>query len=108
MNGRRTLVSLVSLIAAMAITLAACGSSSKPSSTGGGGASTTASTAPVVNKTLGPGVTADSVKLGISLIDFKCIQQFIDFTRPNQQPVYQAFIDDVNDRGGVNGRKIVA
>src|SRR5262249_3265285 len=38
----------------------------------------------------------------------KCIQQFIDFTRPNQQPVYQAFIDDVNQKGGINGRKIVA
>ena len=54
-----------------------------------------------------PGVTADSIKLGISLIDFKCIQQFIDFTRPNQQAIYQAFIDDVNKKGGINGRKIV-
>ena len=55
-----------------------------------------------------PGVTADSIKLGVSLIDFKCIQQFIDFTRPNQQAIYQAFIDDVNANDGINGRKIVA
>ena len=61
-----------------------------------------------MSKTLGPGVTADSIKLGISLIDLKCIQQFINFTRPNQQAVYQAFIDDVNKKGGINGRKIVA
>ena len=52
-------------------------------------------------------MTADSIKLGISLVDFKCIQQFIDFTRPNQQAIYQAFIDDVNKKGGINGRKIV-
>ena len=104
MNGRRT---LVALIAAMAITLAACGSSSKSSNSGGSG-STTSTTQHVVNKTLGTGVTADSIKLGVSLIDFKCIQQFIDFTRPNQQPVYQAFIDNVNKNGGINGRKIVA
>jgi ABC-type branched-subunit amino acid transport system substrate-binding protein len=105
MNGRRTL-SFVALIAATAITLAACGSSSKPTSTGGGAATST--TLHVVNKTLGPGVTANSVKLGISLVQFKCIQSFIDFTRPHQEEVYQAFIDDVNKKGGVNGRKIVA
>jgi ABC-type branched-subunit amino acid transport system substrate-binding protein len=104
MNSRRIFVTLV---VAIAVTLAACGSSSK-SSSGGSGSTTTASTAPaVVSKTLGPGVTADSIKLGVSLIDFKCIQQFIDFTRPNQQAIYQAFIDDVNAKGGINGRKIV-
>jgi ABC-type branched-subunit amino acid transport system substrate-binding protein len=103
MNGRRT---LVALIAALAITLAACGSSSKPTSTGGG---STSSTGPaVVSKTLGPGVTADSIKIGVSLVDFKCIQQFIDFTRPNQQAIYQAFFNDVNKKGGINGRKLVA
>jgi ABC-type branched-subunit amino acid transport system substrate-binding protein len=105
MNGRRT---LVACIAALAITLAACGSSSKNSSTGGGG-TTTSSTGPAaVSKTLGPGVTANSIKIGISLIDFKCIQQFIDFTRPNQQAIYQDFINDVNKKGGINGRQIAA
>ena len=75
---------------------------------GGGGAAATTTTGPLVlTKTLGPGVTADSIKLGISLIDFKCIQHFIDFTRPNQQAIYQAFVDDVNKKGGINGRKIV-
>ena len=105
MNQRRVLVAIV---IAIAVTVAACGSSAKTTSTGGGGGSTTASTTPVVSKTLGPGVTANSIKVGISLIDFKCIQQFIDFTRPNQQAIYQAFIDDVNTKGGINGRKIVA
>ena len=61
-----------------------------------------------MSKAPGTGVTADSIKIGISLIDFKCIQQFIDFTRPNQQAIYQAFVDDVNKKGGINGRKIVA
>ena len=110
MNGRRFLVTLTVVLALVA---AACGSSSKS----GGGTSTTSAapgngatttTAPVVlTKTPGTGVTADSIKLGVSLIDFKCIQQFIDFTRPNQQAIYQAFIDDVNNKGGISGRKIV-
>jgi ABC-type branched-subunit amino acid transport system substrate-binding protein len=103
MNRRRALVALT---AVLALTLAACGSSSKTVAPPPAGSTTT--TAPVVSTAPGVGVTADSIKLGISLIDFKCIQQFIDFTRPNQQVVYQAFIDDVNEKGGINGRKIVA
>ena len=105
MNRRRVIVALV---VAIAVTLAACGSSGKTSSGGGGGKATTTTATPVVSKTLGPGVTADSIKVGVSLIDFKCIQQFIDFTRPNQQAIYQAFVDDVNQKGGINGRKIIA
>jgi ABC-type branched-subunit amino acid transport system substrate-binding protein len=97
---------MVSVVVVLALIGAACGSSGK-TTTSSGGAPTTAGPV-VVSKTLGPGVTADSIKIGISLIDFKCIQQFIDFTRPNQQAIYQAFVDDVNKKGGVNGRKLVA
>jgi ABC-type branched-subunit amino acid transport system substrate-binding protein len=103
MNRRRV---LVALIAALALTLAACGSSGKANVSPPAASTTTAP--PVVSKVLGPGVTATSIKLGISLVDFKCIQQFIDFTRPNQQAIYQAFINDVNKKGGINGRKLVA
>ncbi|HEV7523928.1 MAG TPA: ABC transporter substrate-binding protein [Acidimicrobiia bacterium] len=92
----------IALVVVLALVTAACGSSK-------GGAPAASTTTPsVVSKTLGPGVTANSIKLGVSLIDFKCIQQYIDFTRPVQQPIYQAFIDDVNAKGGINGRKIVA
>jgi ABC-type branched-subunit amino acid transport system substrate-binding protein len=104
-HGRRGLVGAI-VIAAMI--LAACGSSS-PKASPGGTNSTTGTTAPaVVSKTLGTGVTANSIKIGISLIDFKCIQQFIDFTRPNQQAIYQDFVDAVNKNGGINGRQLVA
>ena len=103
MNGRRL---FVALIVAIALVMAACGSSSKSVAPPPAGSTTT--TTPVVSTALGTGVTATSIKLGISLVDFKCIQQFIDFTRQNQQAVYQAFIDDVNKKGGINGRKIVA
>lgn len=79
-----------------ALVVAACSSSAKGSSTSqssGGG--------------LGVGVTATSVKVGVALVDFSCIQQFVDAVRVNQDRVYQAFIDDVNAHGGVAGRKIV-
>ena len=102
MYSRRFFVAFTVVIA---LALAACGSSNKATVAP---AATTTTTAPVVSKAPGTGVTATSIKIGISLIDFKCIQQYIDFTRPNQQAVYQAFIDDVNKKGGINGRKIIA
>jgi ABC-type branched-subunit amino acid transport system substrate-binding protein len=102
MNSRRCFVASTVVIA---LALAACGSSSKATVAP---QATTTTTVPVLSTAPGVGVTADSIKIGISLIDFKCIQQFIDFTRPNQQVVYQAFIDDVNKKGGINGRKIIA
>ena len=86
-----------------ALALSACGSgtsTAKPSST------TSGATTPT-DTSLGDGVTADSVKLGIALVDFECIKQYTDKIRLNQQPVYEAFINDINDKGGVAGRKIV-
>jgi ABC-type branched-subunit amino acid transport system substrate-binding protein len=102
----------VTLVVAGSVTLAACGSSNK---TGGatsnsttGATATAGSTAPaVVSKVPGTGVTATTVKLGVSLVDFDCIKQFVDSIRVNQQQVYQAYIDDVNAHGGIDGRKIV-
>jgi len=106
MNRRAFFASLVIVVALVA---AACGSSSNKgqvkSTTSAGGSATTVNN--IVSKTLGPGVTDKQIKVGISLIDFKCIAQYIDFTRPNQQAGYQAFIDDINKKGGINGRQIV-
>jgi ABC-type branched-subunit amino acid transport system substrate-binding protein len=104
MNGRRFSVVFVMLLALVG---AACGSSSKGGSPSPSNGATTTTGPVVVSKAPGTGVTADSIKVGISLVDFKCIQDFIDFTRPNQQAIYQAFVDDVNKKG-INGRKIVA
>jgi ABC-type branched-subunit amino acid transport system substrate-binding protein len=99
---------MVSVVVVLALIGAACGSSSKGGSPAPSNGATTTTGPVVVSKILGTGVTANSVKVGISLVDFKCIQSFIDFTRPNQQAIYQAFVDDVNNKGGINGRKIVA
>jgi ABC-type branched-subunit amino acid transport system substrate-binding protein len=84
---------------------AACGSSSKtpasPGSSTSAGGTYTPSTA------AGVGVTASEIKVGISLVDFECIKQFVDSIRLNQDKNYQAYIDDVNAHGGIGGRKIV-
>ena len=43
------------------------------------------------------------------LVDFKQITQFTDLIRTDadQKQIYQAFIDDINAKGGIAGRKIV-
>src|SRR5260221_4091769 len=105
MNGRRIFVALT---VALALATAACGSSNKTASPPAGtGTTTTPTTAHIVSKTLGRGVTATTIKLGVSLVDFKCIQQFVNSVRNNQQNIYKAYIDDINAKGGINGRKIV-
>ena len=55
---------------------------------------------------LGPGVSEDTIKIAISLVDFDCIKDFVDEIRVDQEDTYRAFVDDINDNGGINGRMI--
>jgi len=71
---------------------------------GTGGASTTA--APV-SRALGPGVTASTIKIGVVAPDFNCFKQFVDQIRTGERQVWQAYVDAVNDAGGINGRRLV-
>ena len=80
--------------------MAACGGSSGKS---GGSSSTTAPKTTGV----GVGVTPTDIKVGVALVDFNCVKQFVDTIRVDQDKVYQAFIDDINAKGGIAGRKIV-
>src|SRR3974390_1373605 len=93
---------------AVAVVLAACGSGTK----GGSPASTNppaGGTGPVapVSRTLGTGVTDKTIKVGVALVDFKCIAPYIQTTRVDEYKVYDAFIADINAKGGVAGRKLV-
>ena len=86
--------------------LAACGSSGggKSSSSGTSSGVTTPQTAAQTTD-LGTGVTANTVKIGVALIDYGAISQFVDFKRGDQQKIFQAFVDDINAHGGVAGGK---
>lgn len=89
---------------------AACGSSSKkpvsaPTTTAATGASTT-TTQPQLTASF-RGVTATTIKIGVAIVDYDCIKQFVDFTHGPQQAVEQSFIDDLNRHGGILGRQIV-
>ena len=89
------------IVVALGLALGACGSSSGKKATPATPTTAALSGAP------GPGVTADAIKLGVMMIDYNCIEQFVDEVRPDQKKTYQIFIDDLNAKGGVNGRKIV-
>jgi hypothetical protein len=109
-EGARVRRAGIAVVLAMSVLFAACGSSSKTG--GGAAATTTSSTLPLAtttppSTTLGTGVTPTTVKVGIVLVDFSCIQQFTDTIRVNQQQIYGDFIKDVNEHGGVGGRQIV-
>ena len=99
---------VVASLLGAAIVLAACGSSAKSGHTTTTAASPTSTTSSYQPSTVaGVGVTDTTVKVGIALVDFSCIQQFVDAIRLNQDKVYQAFIDDINAHGGLAGRQIV-
>jgi hypothetical protein len=91
----------------LTLVAAACGSTKKTAAPAAPVGQAPATTTTAVPQDLGQGVTATTIKLGVALVDFTCIQQFVDSIRVNQQQVYQSFIDGVNNHGGINGRKIV-
>ena len=53
------------------------------------------------------GVTKNSIKVGIALIDFTSIKDFVDYTFGDTQKIAQTFVDYINENGGVDGRKIM-
>jgi ABC-type branched-subunit amino acid transport system substrate-binding protein len=90
----------------LVVVLAACSSSAKTST---GTPTTTAASNFVPTTTLGTGVTANAIKLGVALPDFKCVENIpgaVDSIRANQQAIYDTYINAINASGGINNRKI--
>ncbi len=98
---------IVTVVVLLVMLAAACGSGTstpKSSSTTVSGSGGKPANVPGV----GTGVTADSIKLGVALIDYKCIpKSFVDSIYVNQPQAYNAYIDNLNAQGGINGRKVV-
>jgi hypothetical protein len=102
MRGSRTVVLVIALLTVVGTACASTKSAKSPSAS-----TTPGATLPHVAG-MGPGVTAKQINLGIVLIDYKCIPgQFVgNIEEPLQQQAFQAFIDDINQKGGINGRQI--
>ena len=101
---------IVAVVLAIALIGAACGSGTKSGTgttvTTAAGGSGVGANAPV-SKTLGQGVTATTIKIGVALVDFKCIAAYIQSTRIDEYKIWTAYIDNINNHGGIYGRKII-
>ncbi len=100
-----------SLVLAVGTLCAACSSSSshttsttvQPATT----AASAASSQPTTTLPLGKGVTATTIRVGVALVDFNCIEQYTNSIRVNQPQQWNAYFDDINQHGGVLGRQLV-
>ncbi|WTW91959.1 ABC transporter substrate-binding protein [Streptomycetaceae bacterium NBC_01309] len=54
-----------------------------------------------------PGVTADSIKVGIAYPDLDAVKAFVNVDNGDYEATFRALIDKVNAAGGIHGRKIV-
>ncbi len=91
---------LLALVAAL--WLAACKSTSNSAST--------ASTATTVaaHDTRAPGVTSDSIKVGIVWVDLSSLVSVLHINQGSFPKAYQAIVDNINAHGGIHGRKLDA
>ncbi len=92
----------LALALAAALLLAACKSTS--STTAGGG--TTATTIAPTD-TRAPGVTANSIKVGVVYYDVTSLYSVLHINNGDWVKAYNAIFDDINARGGIHGRKLV-
>jgi ABC-type branched-subunit amino acid transport system substrate-binding protein len=54
-----------------------------------------------------PGVSKDDIKIGVTYPDLDAIRDVTDISHGDYKTTYNAVIDELNKKGGVNGRKIV-
>jgi ABC-type branched-subunit amino acid transport system substrate-binding protein len=99
------------LIGAVAAVLLAGGCTVSKSSQSGGTSSTTthANTATTLHADAirAPGVTNDAIKVGVTYVDTAALQKSgLQLKLGDYKGSYQALIDDINAKGGIDGRKI--
>lgn len=88
-----------------AATSATTATSESTATTDGG--STASTFAPVVDDRA-PGVTDDTIKVGITYVDFSTVGAILGFDHGDYEGAYNAVIDDINANGGIHGRTLEA
>ena len=53
-----------------------------------------------------PGVTDDTVKVGVTYVDLASLGEVVNIDHGDYEVAYQAMFDDINASGGINGRMI--
>ncbi|UGQ11033.1 ABC transporter substrate-binding protein [Yinghuangia sp. ASG 101] len=92
----------VLLAAATALAVAGCTAEKKDKADTAGGTG-----APPPAAAIAPGVTADSIKIGIVYPDLSAVKHVMNIDHGDYEATYNALIKKINDAGGINGRKIV-
>ncbi len=101
----------------LAMTSAGCGSSSPavtaPSTTSVTvTASTEVTSSPTVPQLFASsrGVTADTITIAVVSVDFDALRDIFgtDLNYQDPEPVMKPLLDDLNERGGINGRRVEA
>lgn len=52
------------------------------------------------------GVTAEAIKVGVVAVDLESVRDLVNLDHGSYEAAYRALVEDVNARGGVNGRRI--
>ena len=63
-------------------------------------------TVPLVPDPRAPGVTDDTIKVGVTYVDLSKIKDIIHIDHGDYEAAYTALFDDLNARGGIAGRKL--
>lgn len=72
------------------------------------GTASTDSTAQSVPSGPAPGITDDSIKVGVTFVDLAAIGDIATLDHGDYEAAYQALFDDINASGGINGRMVDA
>ncbi len=83
--------------------LLACSSSGKKTSSSSSSGSSSSQAALTASFR---GITATDIKIGVAVVDFQCIAQFVDFNQGDAQKIVTALVDDINKKGGIGGRQV--
>lgn len=99
---------LLTVLVATGALLAGCtaGDESSSDTTSAGSDSTAATPATTSLTGPAPGVTDDSVKVGVQYVDLTAISDIANIDHGDYEAAYQALFDDINADGGINGRTL--
>jgi ABC-type branched-subunit amino acid transport system substrate-binding protein len=100
-------VAVVAALSAAALGLASGCSTKSDSPASDNGGSPATSSVPSASGTSGPGVSAATIKVGVTYPDLASIRNVVNIDHGDYQAAFSAVINDVNRHGGVNGRRLV-
>ena len=104
MNVRTRLI----LLLAVAVLVAGCTADDSGSDSASEDTSSTDGTSATIPVPSGPapGVTDDSIKVGVQFVDLASLGDIATLDHGDYEGAYQALFDDINANGGINGRMI--